>query len=194
MKKNYLLLSVLSVFAITFLFSISGCVNYDQKTTLYKEGSGYMEIHYWTKTSNIMDEKVGNYYFTEKKAKKNFTCSNSSVKDINVHEQSEDSTTHVNLIVNFNDLNKLSDAGGFDNITPSWQETSNGMEFKYVIAQDTTAANQMDANQYTVTYTFEMPGDIVSTNATKKDGKILTWEFILSDFGTDQEMIAVVRK
>ena len=194
MKKNYLLFGILSIISITFLFSISGCVNYDQKTTLLKEGSGYMQIHYWTKTTNIMDEKVGNYYFTEKKAKRNYNCSNSSVKDINVQEQSEDSTTHVNLIVNFNDLNKLSDAGGFDNITSSWQETPNGMEFKYVIAQDTAAANAFDASQYTITYSFEMPGDIISSNATKKAGNILTWEFILSDFGTDQEMIAVVKK
>jgi hypothetical protein len=68
------------------------------------------------------------------------------------------------------------------------------MELKYVLLKDTSASGQMGASDYTVTYVFEMPAEIVSTNATKKDGQTLTWEYKVSDLGKDIDMTANVKK
>jgi hypothetical protein len=52
----------------------------------------------------------------------------------------------------------------------------------------------MGASDYKVTYVFEMPAEIVSTNATKKDGQTLTWDYKVSDLGKDIDMTANVKK
>lgn len=174
---------------------LSGCVNYDQKTTLNADGSGSMKIHYWSKMSNFsMGTALGKFDFDEKKAKENYSSSNTEVKSISVEDKLDDSTRHVNIELTFKDINKLPDAKGFSGVKPSWKESADGMELKYILLKDTSAAKNMGASEYTVTYTFEMPAEIVSTNAASKDGKTLKWEYKVSDLGKDIEMTANVKK
>ena len=195
MKKNYKLIVSLSSFLVITAFLISGCVNYDQKTTLNEDGSGSMSIHYWSKMSNFsMGTTLGKFDFDEKKAKSNYSSSNTDVKSVKMEDNLDDSTKHVYVELTFKDINKLPEAKGFSSVKPSWKETDDGMELKYVLLKDTSAAKNMGAGDYTVTYTFEMPSEIVSTNATKKDGKTLTWDYKVSDLGKDIEMTAVVKK
>lgn len=195
MKKNYKLIVSLSSFLVIAAFLISGCVNYDQKTTLNEDGSGSMSIHYWSKMSNFsMGTSLGKFDFDEKKAKSNYSSSNTDVKSVKMEDNLDDSTKHVYVELTFKDINKLPEAKGFSSVKPSWKEGDDGMELKYVLLKDTSAAKNMGAGDYTVTYTFEMPAEIVSTNASKKDGKTLTWEYKVSDLGKDIEMTAVVKK
>jgi len=195
MKKNYKLVVSLFSFLVIAAFLISGCVNYEQDTTLNMDGSGSMKIHYWSKMSNFsMGTSLGKFDFDETKAKNNYSSSNTDVKSVKMEDKLDDSTKHVYVELTFKDINKLSDAKGFKSVNPSWKESDDGMELKYVLLKDTSAAKNMGASDYTVTYTFEMPSEIVSTNATKKDGKTLTWDYKVSDLGKDIEMTAVVKK
>jgi hypothetical protein len=195
MKNNYKLFTLLSFFALITAFLLSSCVNYDQKTTLNADGSGSMKIHYWSKMSNFsMGTTLGKFDFEEQKAKTNFSSGNSDVKSVKVEDKLDDSTKHVWLEVSFKDINKLPDAKGFAEVKPSWKESTDGMELKYILLKDTSAAGNMGASDYKVTYTFEMPDEIVSTNAVKKEGKTLTWEYKVSDLGKDIEMTANVKK
>jgi hypothetical protein len=195
MNKYYKLLSVLSFFAFFAMLYFSGCVNYDQKTTLNADGSGSMKIHYWSKMSNFsMGTALGKFEFDEAKAKENYTSSNTEIKNIKVEDKLDDSTKHVNIELTFKDINKLSDAKGFSGVKPSWKESTDGMELKYILLKDTSAAKNMGASEYTVTYTFDMPAEIVSTNASTKDGKTLKWEYKVSDLGKDIELTANVKK
>ena len=195
MNKNYKLLTALFSFVVLTAFLLSGCVNYDQKTTLNGDGSGSMKIHYWSKMSNFsMGTSLGKFDFDEKKAKENYASGNTDVKSVKMEDKLDDSTKHVYLELSFKDINKLSDAKGFNSVVTSWKEGKDGMELKYTLLKDTSAAKNMGASEYTVTYTFEMPAEIVSTNASKKDGKTLTWEYKVSDLGKDIEMTANVKK
>jgi LppM domain len=195
MKKNYKLVVSLFSFLLIAAFLISGCVNYDQNTTLNMDGSGSMKIHYWSKMSNFsMGTSLGKFDFDEKKAKDNYSSSNTDVKSVRMEDKLDDSTKHVYVELTFKDINKLPDAKGFSGVKPSWKEEKDGMELKYVLLKDSSAAKNMGSSDYTVTYTFEMPGEIVSTNATKKDGKTLTWDYKVSDLGKDIELTAVVKK
>ncbi len=195
MSKNYKLLTALFSFILLAAFLISGCVNYDQKTTLNADGSGSMKIHYWSKMSNFsMGTNLGKFDFDEKKAKENYTSGNTDVKSVKMEDKLDDSTKHVYVELSFKDINKLPDAKGFSGVQPSWKEGKDGMELKYILLKDTSASKNMGADDYTVTYTFEMPGEIVSTNATKKDGKTLTWDYKVSDLGKDIELTANVKK
>lgn len=193
MKNKFKLFFYLSVILFMAMLYLSGCVNYDQKTTLNSDGSGSMKIHYWSKMSNFsMGTTLGKFDFDEAKAKDNYKSANIDVKSVEVKDKLDDSTKHVNIELSFKDINKLSDAKGFSEVRASWKEGKDGMELKYLLMKDTSAANQ--SSDYTVTYTFTLPDEIISTNATKKEEKTCTWEYKLPDLAKDVEMTANVKK
>lgn len=194
MKKfntnNFLFIIILFTSAVIF----TSCVNYEQKTKLNEDGSGSMKIHYWTSMKNFsMGSTIGKFEFEESKAKEKFTSKNTEITKIEAEEKLDDSTKHVNIELNFKDINKLPEAKGFENITASWKEVSDGMELKYVLLKDTSAASGMDAGNYTITYEFEMPNEIVSTNGIK-DGQIVKFSKTTADLKEDIDMIIVVKK
>jgi hypothetical protein len=194
MKTKFNLFSVLALFVFAFSAYLAGCVNYDQKTTLKEDGSGSMKIHYWSDMKNFsMGTTLGKFDFDEAKAKEKYKSSNTEVKSIKVEDKLDDSTKHVYLEVDFKDINKLPDAKGFDGVKPSWKEVTDGMELKYTLMKDTSAAKQMGASDYSVTYEFTMPSEIVSTNGTK-DGQTVKYAYKLSDLDKDIDMTTVVKK
>lgn len=181
-----------AVFAFTLF--LSGCVNYDQKTTLKDDGSGTMKIHYWSSMKNFsMGSTLGKFEFDEGKAKDKYMSGNTEVGSIKVEEKLDDSTKHVYLDVTFKDINKLSDAKGFESVKVTWKEANDGMELKYILLADTSAAKQMGSSDYKVTYEFDMPSEIVSTNGTK-DGQKVKYSYTVADLGKDIEMTTVVKK
>jgi hypothetical protein len=194
MKKIYKKFTFL-IFIIFSIILLHSCVNYDQKATLSGDGSGIMEIHYWSQMSNFsMSTTLGKFDFEEQKIRDNYTSPYTSVSNLKVEDILTDSTKHVNFTLNFTDIKKLSEAKGFKDVFVSWEEGSDGMNFKYIQLKDTSAANGMTAKDYTVTYTFDMPGDILSTNADKKEGSTLIWLYKVSDLNRNLEMNATVKK
>lgn len=194
MKNRFKLISVLSVFIITTSIYFAGCVNYDQKTTIKEDGSGSMKIHYWSGMKNFsMGTTLGKFEFDESKAKDKFKSGNTDVTSIKVEDKLDDSTKHVYVDLTFKDINKLSDAKGFESAKATWKEVSDGMELKYTLLKDTSAASQMSATDYKVTYEFTLPSEIVSTNGTK-DGQTVKYNYTLADLGKDLEMTTVVKR
>ncbi len=194
MNNRFKLMSVLTAFIFAISIYLVGCVNYDQKTTLKEDGSGSMKIHYWSSMKNFsMGTTLGKFEFDEAKAKDKYKSSNTDVTSIKVEEKLDDSTKHVNIDLTFKDINKLSDAKGFESAKVTWKEHKDGMELKYTLLQDTSAAKQMSASDYKVTYEFTMPSEIVSTNGTK-DGQTVKYSYTLADLGKDIEMTTVVKK
>ncbi|MGH2575566.1 MAG: hypothetical protein ACRDFC_07695 [Ignavibacteria bacterium] len=192
-KTNKLFIFLYSLFFLAALY-LSGCVNYEQKTTLKEDGSGSMKIHYWSKMSNFsMGTTLGKFDFDEKKAKENFTSSNTEVTSTKMEDKLDDSTKHVWVELTFKNINEIDRAKGFEGVKTSWKESADGMELKYTLLKDTSAASNMGASEYKVIYTFDMPSEIVSTNG-KKDGQSITWEYRVSDLGKDNDMTANVKK
>jgi hypothetical protein len=194
MKNRFKVTAVFAAIIFAFSVYLAGCVNYDQKTTLKDDGSGSMKIHYWSSMKNFsMGTTLGKFDFDEAKAKVKYSSSNTEVTSIKVEDKLEDSTKHVNIDLTFKDINKISDAKGFDGVKATWKEVSDGMELKYTLMKDTSAAKQMSASDYTVTYEFTMPSEVVSTNGTK-DGQTVKYSYTLADLGKDNEMTTVVKK
>ena len=172
---------------------ISGCVNLDQKTVLKDDGSGTMKVKYWTKSKNVSGDELAGFGFTEAKAKANYSSSNTEVSDIVIKKnETNDSLIEVSLNVKFKDINKLTDAKAFSKIKASWAEGKEGKEFKYVLLQDTANAKNMGMNEYKLTYEFEFPGEVISTNG-KKDGNTVKWENTVADLKKDIEFTATVK-
>jgi len=194
MKNRLNLMTVLTAIVFAASVYLVGCVNYDQKTVLKEDGSGSMKIHYWSSMKNFsMGTTLGKFDFDEAKAKDKYKSSNSDVTSIKVEDKLDDSTKHVYIDMTFKDINKLSDAKGFDGVKATWKEVTDGMELKYTLSKDTSAAKQMSASDYKVTYEFDMPSEIVSTNGTK-DGQNVKYSYTLEDLGKDIDMTTVVKK
>jgi hypothetical protein len=194
MKNRFNLTAVLAVFVLAFSVYLAGCVNYDQKTTLKEDGSGSMKIHYWSGMKNFsMGTSLGKFDFDEDKAKEKYKSGNTEVTSVKVEDNLEDSTKHVHVELTFKDINKLSDAKGFEGVKASWKDVDDGKELKYTLLKDTSAAKQMSASDYKVTYEFTMPSEIISTNGTK-EGETVKYSYTLSDLGKDIELTTVVKK
>jgi hypothetical protein len=194
MKNRFKVTAVLSAFIFIVSVYLAGCVNYDQKTALKDDGSGSMKVHYWSSMKNFsMGTTLGKFDFDEAKAKEKYKSANSDVTSIKVEEKLDDSTKHVHLELTFKDINKLADAKGFEGVKASWKEVTDGKELKYTLLADTSAAKQMSASDYKVTYEFTMPSEIISTNGTK-EGETVKYSYTLSDLGKDIEMTTVVKK
>ncbi|MDD5362849.1 MAG: hypothetical protein PHN88_11995 [Ignavibacteria bacterium] len=189
-----LLKSLLSV-SILFLIAVfvSGCVNLDQKTVLKSDGSGTMKIKYWTKSSNVTGDELSGFGFTAEKVKANYTAGNSEPSAIVIKKnETTDSLSEVSLELKFKDLNKLSEAKAFAKVKASWIQGKDGMDFKYILLNDSANAKNMGMSDYKLTYEFEFPGEIITTNGTK-DGQKVKWNKTVADLVTDVELTATVK-
>ncbi len=194
MKNRFRITAVFAAFVFAMSLYLVGCVNYDQKTTLKDDGSGSMKVHYWSSMKNFsMGTTLGKFEFDEAKAKDKYKSGNSDVTSIKLEEKLDDSTKHVYVELTFKDINKLADAKGFEGVKASWKDVTDGKELKYTLLADTSAAKQMSASDYKVTYEFEMPSEIISTNGTK-DGQKVKYSYTLGDLGKDIDMTTVVKK
>jgi len=188
MKK--VILSAVLLAAFVFL---NGCVNVNQKTKIDSDGSGTINLHYWSKMKNLKNKKeLGGFGFEESKVKDKYSSSNNSVKDIKIEDKLDDSTKHVNVTINFDDLNKLNSATGFQKVIPTWKEGKEGTEFSYILKKDTSAAKNMDSHKYELVYEFEFPDDVLETNGIK-DGNKVKWERTLKDLKEDLEFTATIK-
>jgi hypothetical protein len=192
-KNNYIKILLGSMVLFLGIY-LSGCVNVDQKTKLNTDGSGTINLEYWTKMSNVSSsDEIGGFAFSEDKAKANYTSSNTEVTSVNISDNLDDSTKHVKMEINFKDINGLPGAKGFEKVATSWKEGEEGMDFMYTLKQDTSNAKNMGASDTKLTYTFEFPGEVISTNG-RKDGQTVVWEKTLADLNEDVEMTATVKK
>ncbi len=192
MKMLFKSLLSVSILFLTAVF-LSGCVNLEQKTKLNADGSGTMNIKYWTKSSNVSSDELSGFGFTEAKVKSNYTSANTEPAEIKIEKNaSEDSLAVVTLTVKFKDLNKLSEASAFKKIKASWADGKEGKEFKYVLLQDTSSAKNMGMEEYKLNYEFEFPGEVLSTNGVK-DGQKVKWEKTVADLKEDITMSATVK-
>ncbi len=193
MKNNYLFKSFLFSFVLVLGLYLAGCVNVDQDTKVNADGSGSINLEYWTKMSNVSSsDELGGFAFTEDKARKNYESSNTTVNSVKVEDKLDDSTKHVMVELEFKDINKLSSAKGFEKIISSWKEGKDGMDFSYTVPKDTSNAGNMGASDTKLTYTFEFPDEVISTNG-RKDGNKAVFEKTLADLKEDLVMTATVK-
>lgn len=181
------------IFITISSFIISGCVELEQKAKINEDGSGTMNIHYWTKTSNIIGEELAGFGFTEDKVNVNYASSNTEVSEVKIEKNLEDSTTHVNLNLKFTNINKITDAKAFSKVKATWEKHQEGMLFQYILIKDTSNANKFGMSDYKLLFEFEFPNDIVRTNGRMEDNTAY-WEKTIADLNEDVEMTAIVKE
>lgn len=170
---------------LLMLTVFSSCLNYYQEVTLYPDGSGKMKIDYWMKFVNKESEKVVDNLgiFNPDSIVSGFQSIYSKVENVNVYRDTTDSSTHAIIELSFNHIDSLNKTRVFSEYNFSFIEKTGGqVVFSQFIPPIATGFG-IDASAYTVTYNYNIPGDILSHNAHEISGKSLTWRYSLSEIG-----------
>jgi hypothetical protein len=183
-------------YAVLFLLLcavLGSCINLEQNATLNEDGSGTMQIHYWTHNSNITSEEIYGFGFTDYTVKKNYTSENSQPGDIVIERNDEDSTTHVRLSLKFRDINRLPEASSFSKISADWglDEKEGVMILIYRLLQDSINALSPGMNDLKIVHEFTFPGDVVGTNGMQ-NGRTVRWENTIADLIQNVDLVAKV--
>lgn len=178
---------------ISMIFLINGCINVDQTVKINADGSGKINLHYWTKSSNLsLGDEIGGFSFKEEDIKKKFTSSNSDVKNLRIERKESDTTENVFLEIDFKDFNRLAAANGFAGVKSVWQKGDKGWEFIYAVSKDSVDTFNPEMKNYFLNYKFEFPGEVIASNGIK-DVNSVTWKKPVSELNTDFEMTASIK-
>lgn len=181
------------IIVLILILKLPGCIQLEQQTKLNADGSGTMNIHYWTKTSNIIGEEISGFGFTEDKVNVNYTSQNTEVSEVKIEKNLNDSTTHVSLKLSFKDINRITDAKAFSKVKATWEKHADGILFQYILIKDTANANKPGMNDYKLSYEFDFQNEIIRTNGRMEDNKVY-WEKTIADLKEDIEMTAIVKE
>ncbi|MGD8778891.1 MAG: hypothetical protein PVH88_08010 [Ignavibacteria bacterium] len=178
MKKIALPLIIASIL-------LHGCINFQQTTKLYKDGSGESFIHFWTE---IIKDSTDNFklnFFNEDSLISKFTSPFCNLTDSEVYRNFRDSTIHAKIWFNFDDIEKLGNIKGlegniFEYKTISEKEKifTHKINIPYFFTSDTAASINMS-------YTYYLPGNILEHNADRVSTNELTWFFNQDDLIND---------
>lgn len=166
-----------------------------QVTTIKKDGSGNMFIHYWMKWTNprdsIIAEQLG--LFNQDSVYKEFSSEFSSITNVEVYRDYEDSTIHAKVELGFNSLDSLNSTPAFKDAKLSIKDVDkNTKKFSQFIKPIATGFG-FESKNFSLTYIYYLPGQILEHNATEVSRNKLTWKYTLDEIGTGKYITATYR-
>lgn len=190
MKRKY---SVLLILALIIL--INGCLNYTQVTVIKKDGTGNMFIHYWMKWNTKKDSTIAGQLgiFSKDSVQKEFSSKYNSITNVEVYQDMSDSTVHAKVEFIFSSLDSLNATPAFRKSELSIKDGSKNTKiFTQFIPPLATGFGYQSKN-FSLTYIYYLPGEILSHNATETDRNKLTWKYNLDEIGTGKYITATYR-
>ncbi len=190
----------LGLIAITALF-IVGCFEFEERLVLKKDGSGTLEVEYWTMDDVNLD--VEDYRFPDKEAdireevENKYTSDRVKLEDFKVRYQ--DKSRHVRFKIAFKDFEDLNDLRQFQENEIEIKRQGKKFEFHrtvYINDGDSDLSNEPDnafeafvvgivkegLSNIKFRFEVEMPYDIVASNADWTPGeRRAVWKYRLSD-------------
>lgn len=163
----------------------TSCLNYKQITTIRTDNSGKMFIHYWMKIDpdldSLLTSRIG--LFNSDSLKNQFENRFTSINFANVYKNLKDNTLNAQIefeFTNFDSLNKIQ----FFRL--SELSIKNGPKkskiFSQFIQPITTGIGFSDTS-WVISYTYYLPGEILSHNAKTHSRNKLEWNFTLNEIG-----------
>ncbi len=175
---------VLIIFPLIIL--LQGCLNYIQDINLFADGSGKMRITYWMKMHDnenlqILD-KIG--LFNADSIRNQFSSPYNKITDVEVYTDTTDSTIHAKMEMTFNHIDSLNYTKAFSDAHFSLEDGAAGQKVFMQFIPPIATGFGFDGSDFRVTYKYTFGGDIITHNATKTDGRVLIWEYNLSEIGS----------
>jgi hypothetical protein len=183
------------IIAVLASLVFSGCINYIQDVHLFADGSGSMQITFWTKMpddeSNKILDKIG--IFNADSLRSEFSSKYSTIKKISVYVDSTDSTTHAIISLTFNNIDSLNQTKAFTSSEFSLKDGAEGQKIFSQFIPPITTGFGVNSNSFHVTYKYTFGGDIITDNCTSKKGRVLTWDYSLSEIGSGKTISVTFR-
>ena len=174
--KKLLLLLIL-------IFVATGCVSFEQISTLRTDKSGKMYIHYWLRWEGAQDTLMFNRtpYFTEDSLKSGLNKSYLTTNYVDVYKNYIDSTLHTHIEFNFTNIDSLNTQKAFKDFNFSVTEGPGGtVKFSQFIPPYSTGFGFVN-DSVTISYVYYLPGKIINHNAHELESNKLTWKFKPAD-------------
>ena len=144
-----------------------------------------MQVNYWMKytdtssVATILKLEI----FNPDSIKKQFTSRFVKFLNIQTYADSTDSTIHAVINLSFNYIDSLNTVPAFAQSNFNLENGASGQKIFSQFIPPVTTGFGMNANQFRVTYTYDIRGEIITHNATSKSGNILTWSYTLAEIG-----------
>lgn len=175
-----------------FLATLTSCLNYTQVTTIKTDNSGKMYIHYWMQMDPDLDslliKKLG--LFSEDSLAVIFSANFTQLNYSTVYNDYSDSSLHAQIefeFTNFDSLNKLQ---FFKHSELSIKEGPEDTKIFSQFIQPITTSFGLFDQSLTISYTYYLPGEILSHNANTQFRNKLVWNFDLDNIGTGKTISA----
>ena len=174
---------------------ISGCLNYTQVTTLRKNGSGEMFVHYWIKWSSIKDTLIFNKLgiFEKDSIRKEFSSQYNKIKNIECYKDFSDSTIHGKVELSFTNIDSLNHAKAFRGANFSIKDGPDGTKIFSQFIPAFASGFGVTQDSFKITYIYYLPGEIINHNASDISNNKLTWEYTVDELYTGKLITANYR-
>jgi hypothetical protein len=188
MRKLLLVLPVVA-------FVVVGCIDYEQETTLHMDGSGHADIHYsLVVVEAFADESIP----TDEDDIKTRYKGEPGIKVSNVEVTTENEAIDVSYRIDFDDFDRFLEVhdGMLDPSRTTFTSGAGRWKFFGVATggdketwpdERTNEGTYSLLNAYHVTYTFNFPGEVTSTNGEITDDyDTVVWSYTLADVMTGE--------
>lgn len=172
------------IFALT-VFTLSGCINYEQKVLIYPDGSGKMEIHYWmyvpdsTAAKSILNLGI----FIPDSIRNEFSSPFVKINNITTYSDTNDSTIHSIVKIEFSSIDSLNTIKAFAQSEFSLKDGATNQKIFTQFIPPVTTGFGIDGSKFFVKYVYEIRGDIITHNATSQNRNVLIWHYNLNEIG-----------
>lgn len=178
MMKNF-------VISVLVLFTLNGCINYEQRVLIYPDGSGNMEIHYWLQVSDSLTmasiTKLG--IFIPDSIRNEFSSPFVKILSIDCYSDTTDSTYHTKIRIEFSSIDSLNTIKAFSQSEFRLVDGAGNQKIFSQFIPPVTTGFGVDGSKFFVKYVYEIRGDIITHNAISQKKNILTWQYNLNEIG-----------
>lgn len=179
------------ILIILLILLFSGCLNYEQVATIKKNGSGEMFIHYWTKMSQLPDSLLllSTGIFNKDTLAVKYSSKFTTIDYTEVYKDFSDSTVHAKVKFIFSDIDSLNLIPAFKNYNFTFEEI-NDDEYKFSQDINYFQFSPDSTDNYKMSFTYYLPGKILSHNANSASLNKLVWEFDLNEAENIKQLTA----
>ncbi len=184
-NKNFLLLIFVSLF-------ITSCLNYNQVTTIKTDNSGKMYIHYWMNMDPELDSllitRLG--LFNKETLTNNFTAKFTKINYVSIYHDFTDSTLHAQIEFEFSNFDSLNHLAFFKHSELDVKDGPEGTKIFSQFIQPITTTFGLSESNYSISYIYYLPGEIINHNANSLSRNKLEWNFSIDDIGNGKIITA----
>ncbi|HZW38330.1 MAG TPA: hypothetical protein VFF33_03430 [Ignavibacteriaceae bacterium] len=187
LKKIHLL-----IFPLLFL---TGCLNYEQTTQVYINGSGVMNIKYQMHYADSLVlenmQKIG--LFDKDSIISSFNYPFIEMIKAETSIDSTDSSMHAEIEFKFNNIDSLNYTKFFENFHFSYKDGAPGQKLFSQFIPSVATGYGYELKDYNVKFAYKFSGEIIAHNAKEIKNNYLIWDYNLSEIGQGKTISVTIR-